>query len=380
MKILVGLSGGVDSAIAAYLLKQQGHDVACAFMRNWDASLNNDILGNPTINNDICPQETDYNDALAVAEILGLKLYRIDFIKEYWDNVFETFLKEYQAGRTPNPDILCNKYIKFNSFLKFAEDLGYPYIATGHYAKIEKIDGENCLLKADDLNKDQSYFLCQISKDVLDKIVFPLANINKKTVRDLAKKLNLSIAEKKDSTGICFIGERNFKAFLQNYLPAQVGNIVDIDNNRVIGSHNGVLYYTIGQRKGLSIGGPGGPWFVIGKDVLKNILYVAEKEDNLWLLSDSCLVSDVNWLNSQRPKACNAKFRYRQKDHAVILEYLSETQLLVHYPQKIAGVTPGQEAVFYLGDLCLAGGVIMEVYHQGMSLNDRIKGAIDVSI
>lgn len=380
MKILVGLSGGVDSAIAAYLLKQQGHDVACAFMRNWDASLNNDILGNPTINNDICPQEADYNDALAVAETLGLKLYRIDFIKEYWDNVFETFLKEYQVGRTPNPDILCNKYIKFNSFLKFAEDLGYPYIATGHYAKIEKIDGENCLLKADDLNKDQSYFLCQISKDVLDKIVFPLANINKKTVRDLAKKLNLNIAEKKDSTGICFIGERDFKAFLQNYLPAQVGNIVDIDNNRVIGSHNGVLYYTIGQRKGLSIGGSGGPWFVIGKDVLKNILYVAEKEDNPWLLSDSCLVSDVNWLNSQRPKACNAKFRYRQKDHTVILEYLSETQLLVHYPQKIAGVTPGQEAVFYLDDLCLAGGVIMEVYHQSISLNDRIKGATDVSI
>jgi len=380
MKILVVLSGGVDSAIAAYLLKQQGHDVACAFMRNWDASLNNDILGNPTIDNDICPQEADYNDAVAVAKTLGLKLYRIDFIKEYWDDVFATFLKEYQAGRTPNPDILCNKYIKFDSFLKFAEELGYPYIATGHYAKIAKINGENCLMKADDLNKDQSYFLCQIAKDVLDKIVFPLAKIDKQTVRKIAKELNLTIAEKKDSTGICFIGERNFKAFLQNYLPAKVGNIVDITNNRVIGTHNGVLYYTIGQRKGLSIGGSGGPWFVIGKDIQKNILYVAESEDNPWLLSDSCLVNDVNWLSSQRPIACNAKFRYRQKDHAVTIEYLSDQQLLVHYPQKIAGVTPGQEAVFYLEDLCLAGGVIMDVYHQSKSLNDRIKGATDVSI
>ena len=380
MKILVGLSGGVDSAIAAYLLKQQGHDVACAFMRNWDASLNNDILGNPTINNDICPQEADYNDAVVVAEILGLKLYRIDFIKEYWDDVFTTFLKEYQAGRTPNPDILCNKYIKFSSFLKFAEQLGYPYIATGHYAKITKIDGENCLMKADDLNKDQSYFLCQISKDVLDKIVFPLAKIDKQTVRKIAKELKLNIADKKDSTGICFIGERNFRAFLENYLPAKVGNIVDITNNIVIGKHNGVLYYTIGQRKGLSIGGSGGPWFVIGKDVQKNILYVAEKDDNPWLLSDSCLVTDVNWLSSQRPLTCNAKFRYRQKDHAVTLEYLCDNQVLVHYPQKIARVTPGQEAVFYLEDLCLAGGVIMDVYHQGISLNDRIKGALDVSI
>ncbi|MEA5026565.1 MAG: tRNA 2-thiouridine(34) synthase MnmA [Erysipelotrichaceae bacterium] len=380
MKILVGLSGGVDSAVAAYLLQQQGHEVACAFMRNWDASLNNDILGNPTLQNAICPQEEDYNDAKAVADRLGLPLYRIDFIKEYWDEVFTTFLTEYQLGRTPNPDILCNKYIKFSSFMKYAEELGYPYIATGHYAKIARINNICQLLKADDRNKDQSYFLCQIPKEALEKIVFPLAELDKHEVRRIASELNLSIAAKKDSTGICFIGERNFREFLMNYLPAKEGFIVNIDNNKIIGRHTGVLYYTIGQRKGLSIGGPGGPWFVIGKDVKQNILYVAEKETNSWLKSESCLVTGFNWLTAERPSECTAKFRYRQQDHPVQIRYQDEQTLIVEYPQQISGVTPGQEAVLYRQDICLGGGVIMDVYHQRLSLNERIKGATNVSI
>ena len=380
MKILVGLSGGVDSAVAAYLLKSQGHDVACAFMRNWDASLNNDILGNPTISDDICPQEADYNDALEVANALGLTLHRVDFIKEYWDDVFTTFLSEYEAGRTPNPDILCNKYIKFNSFIKFADKLGYPYVATGHYAKIIERDGNHFLAKASDLNKDQSYFLCQIPKDILSTVVFPLADIDKHQVRKIALNLKLNIAKKKDSTGICFIGERNFRQFLMNYLPAKKGKIINIDNNKILKEHEGVLYYTIGQRKGLDIGGPGGPWFVIGKDVKKNILYVAEKEDNSWLLSDSCKVVKMNWLSDQRPSTCQAKFRYRQKDHPISIEYISEDEILVKYPQMIPGVTPGQEAVLYLDDICLGGGIIMDVYHQAKSLSDRIKGAQNVSI
>lgn len=380
MKILVGLSGGVDSAVAAYLLKQQGHEVACAFMRNWDASLNNDILGNPTIDDDICPQEADYNDALEVAQLLDLPLYRIDFIKEYWDHVFATFLEEYQRGRTPNPDILCNKYIKFHNFIKFADKLGYQYVATGHYAKITVEDGVYHLNKAHDLSKDQSYFLCQIDKKILNRIVFPLADIDKKQVRKIAEELNLNIADKKDSTGVCFIGERNFKEFLKNYLPAKKGKIINIDNNEVLKEHDGVLYYTIGQRKGLNIGGPGGPWFVIGKDVKNNILYVAEKENNPWLLSTSCRVVDMNWLSDERPTRAYAKFRYRQKDNEVKIKYVNDNELYLEYPYKVAGVTPGQEAVIYLADRCLGGGKIYDVFHQDQSLQERIEGATNVSI
>lgn len=380
MKILVGLSGGVDSAVAAYLLKAQGHEVACAFMRNWDSSLNNDILGNPNLNNVICPQESDYNDALITAEALGLPLYRVDFIKEYWDEVFTTFLKEYDQGRTPNPDILCNKYIKFNSFINYAQKMGYPYVATGHYAKIRNKDNHFYLAKADDLSKDQSYFLAQIPQSVLSHIIFPLANITKSEVRRIASELKLNIAKKKDSTGICFIGERDFREFLKNYLPAKTGNIINIDNNEVIGQHQGVMYYTIGQRKGLNIGGPGGPWFVVGKDVKHNLLFVAENQENHWLYSDSCLITDVNWLCMLRPLECNVKFRYRQKDHPVIIKYITEDKIMLSYPQMISSVTPGQQAVLYLDDVCLGGGVIMDVYNQGKSLNERLEGATNVSI
>lgn len=376
MKVLVGLSGGVDSAVATYLLKKQGHDVTCCFMRNWDSFANNDIAGNPTIQDDTCPQEQDYMDALAVAKKLDLPLQRVDYIKEYWDHVFTTFLEEYKKGRTPNPDILCNKYIKFDSFYKRAMDLGFDMVATGHYASTTYQNNFNYLSRALDQNKDQTYFLCQVDKDAFQHTLFPLGNLEKPEVRKIAKELELdSVSTKKDSTGICFIGERNFRQFLSNYLPSKTGKIVDIDTGKVVGEHVGVLYYTIGQRKGLNISTVRGPWFVIGKDVQKNILFVCHTDHQDWLYSDSCLVKNINWLVDDSytiPKECTAKFRYRQKDQDIQLEIIDETTAMVYYPQKISSVTCGQEAVFYDGNICLGGGVIEEVYRDHKDLNQTI--------
>jgi tRNA-specific 2-thiouridylase len=259
MKVLVGLSGGVDSAIAAYLLQKEGYDVEACFMRNWDALANNDYLGNPTIGDNQCPQEKDYDDAKAVAEKLGIKLHRADFVKEYWDNVFSYFLKEYEKGRTPNPDVFCNKYIKFDSFRKFALEHGFDKIAMGHYAKRGDFEGVSYIYKASDKNKDQSYFLSQLNEEQIASCLFPLENIDKPTVRKLAEELGLdSVKNKKDSTGVCFIGERNFRQFLQNYFPAKKGQIIEGKTGRVLGEHIGVLYYTLGQRHGLGIGGISG--------------------------------------------------------------------------------------------------------------------------
>lgn len=371
MKILVGLSGGVDSAVAAYLLKQQGYQVECAFMRNWDSLTNNDILGNPTLDEAICTQEQDYNDAVEVARLLDLPLHRIDFIQEYWDDVFTTFLTEYKNGRTPNPDILCNKYIKFDAFFKFADEHGFDKVATGHYARVVHHDTYSEMIKAVDASKDQSYFLCQISQSALRRTLFPLGDVEKKEVREIALKLNLNVAKKKDSTGICFIGERNFRQFLSNYLPAKNGKIVDIDTKQELGHHIGVLYYTLGQRKGLDISAHEGPWFVVGKDVYTNVLYVAKGEDHPWLKSDACIVNQLNWFNPidiSKPLKCSAKFRYRQKDQDVTIQLNDKNELIVSYPQGIAAVTPGQEAVFYLNDVCLGGGVIDEIYRNNQSL------------
>ena len=363
-KVVVGMSGGVDSSVAAILLKNQGYEVIGLFMRNWDASLNNDILGNPTLNNNICPQEEDYNDAVKVCEKLNIPLHRVDFVKEYWDYVFTYFLDELKKGRTPNPDIMCNKYIKFDMFAKKAKELGADYIATGHYARIK--DGK--LLRGIDDNKDQTYFLSQVSKDQLKNVLFPIGDLVKPEVRKIAEKYELITAKKKDSTGICFIGERNFTNFLTNYLPNQPGDIIDIDTNKKIGEHIGLMHYTIGQRRGLNIGGTQDRLFVVGKNLEKNILYVCQNGNNEYLISNSCIVEEINWLEDKKIKKCSAKFRYRQKDNEVNLTWLNDGNILVEYPQGVKSVTPGQACVFYLEDECLGGGIIKEVRKNNKKL------------
>ena len=362
-KVVIGMSGGVDSSVSAILLKQQGYEVIGLFMRNWDTSINGDILGNPNLDNNICPQEQDYNDALAVCEKIGIPLHRIDFVKEYWDNVFEYFLSELKLGRTPNPDVMCNKYIKFDYFIREAKRLGADYIATGHYARIK--DGE--LLRAVDSNKDQTYFLSQLSHKQLENVLFPIGDLEKPKVREIAAEYGLITAKKKDSTGICFIGERNFKNFLKNYLPNLPGKIVNIETNEVLGEHIGLMYYTIGQRRGLDVGGTMDRMFVVGKNLKDNILYVALGEDNEYLFSDSCIIDTVNFNTDERSDKCTAKFRYRAPDYPVELEYLENGDILVKY-DRVKSVTPGQACVFYQGDKCLGGGIIKTVCKDNKKL------------
>jgi len=363
-KVVIGMSGGVDSSVAAIKLKEQGYEVIGLFMRNWDSFADGELDNAPVAEGGICPQEKDYNDALAVCQKLGIHLYRKDFIKEYWDYVFTYFLDELKKGRTPNPDIMCNKYIKFDMFAEYAQKLGADYIATGHYARIK--DGK--LLRAVDENKDQTYFLSQVSKEQLQNVLFPIGEMLKPDVRKIAEEYNLITAQKKDSTGICFIGERNFNNFLKNYLPNTPGDIVNIDTKEVIGKHIGLMYYTIGQRRGLDIGGTKERMFVVGKDLSQNILYICVGEDNDYLISDSCIIEDVNYLGDEKLTTCTAKFRYRQKDIPVELEYLSHNEILVKYPEGAKRVTPGQACVLYNGEECLGGGIIKTVQKNGQKL------------
>jgi tRNA-specific 2-thiouridylase len=372
-KVLLGLSGGVDSAIAAYRLKEQGYDVTGAFMRNWDAMANGDYLGNPTVNDSQCPQEKDYDDAKAVAAKLGIPLLRIDYIKEYWDNVFSYFLKEYEKGRTPNPDVLCNKNIKFGPFLDYAKTHGFDAIAMGHYAKKVFYEGHWHLAKPLDHNKDQTYFLCELSEEQIIPSLFPMCDITKPQAREIASKLGLTeVATKHGSTGVCFIGERNFRAFLQNYFPAHEGNIIDIDTGKVVGKHIGVLYYTIGQRKGLGIGGikgqAEGAYFICKKDVKNNILYVTQGDRSEWLFTDSCYIDNVNWIG-ERPTGeipVLTKFRYRQADNPCMLHFEGD-RVFLRYDPPVEAVTPGQFAVFYTADgVMLGGGVIDDTYRNGV--------------
>lgn len=355
--VVIGMSGGVDSSVAAYLLKKEGYNVIGLFMRNWDSVINNDYLGNPNLDNDICPQEVDYNDAVEVCKKLDIPLHRVDFVKEYWDNVFTYFLDELNKGRTPNPDVMCNKYIKFDAFFKKAKELGADYIATGHYARV--IDGKLC--KAVDDNKDQSYFLAYVDKNKFKEVLFPIGELTKPMVRKIAVELDLVTARKKDSTGICFIGERNFRNFLKNYLPNMPGDIVDIETKEVLGRHIGLMYYTLGQRRGLNLGGNELKHYVCEKDLKNNILYVANGDENKYLFTTSALIENFNFLTDDRPSQCNCKFRYRQKDVSVNVEYLEDNMIKVSYTN-VKAVTPGQFCVLYDNDVCLGGGIIKETF------------------
>ncbi|WP_174729988.1 tRNA 2-thiouridine(34) synthase MnmA [Mesobacillus harenae] len=353
-RVVVGMSGGVDSSVAALLLKEQGYDVIGIFMKNWD----------DTDENGVCTATEDYDDVIRVCNQIGIPYYAVNFEKQYWDKVFTYFLEEYKAGRTPNPDVMCNKEIKFKAFLEHALNLGADYLATGHYAQVEYRDGEYKMLRGHDENKDQTYFLNQLSQEQLSKVLFPIGNLEKSKVRELALEADLATASKKDSTGICFIGERNFKEFLGNYLPAQPGNMETLEGE-VMGKHDGLMYYTIGQRHGLGIGGSGEAWFAIGKDLKRNVLYVGQGFHNEKLYSDSIISVQVSWVSAKpKPKEfqCTAKFRYRQPDSMVTVQLLDDEKVKVVFDQPIRAVTPGQAVVFYDGDECLGGGTIDLVY------------------
>ena len=360
MKVVVGISGGVDSAVAALLLKQQGYDVVGLFMKNWDSNINNDKEG---ITDDICPQELDYRDAKNVCDELGIPLYRVDFIKEYWDDVFKYFLSELEKGRTPNPDIMCNKYIKFDLFKKEAKKLGADKIATGHYARIEG----NKLLRGSDNNKDQTYFLSQVTPEQLKDVLFPIGHLNKSEVRKIAKDNNIPVADKKDSTGICFIGERNYQKFVSNYLKGKKGDIIDVETKKVVGQHNGLMNYTIGQRRNVGLSGDLERHYVCGKDSRLNVLYVAYGNDSKYLLSDEALIEDVNHISDKCPTFATAKFRYRSEDIPVTIEYIDNTHIKVKYENGKA-VTPGQACVIYLGEECLMGGIIKQVFKDNKEI------------
>ncbi|MGI6176806.1 MAG: tRNA 2-thiouridine(34) synthase MnmA [Christensenellales bacterium] len=351
-RVIVGMSGGVDSSIAALLLKQAGYEVIGVFMKNWEEKDDDGI----------CMSEAEYADVRRVCNAIGIPFYTVNFVREYWERVFRYFLDEYQAGRTPNPDILCNREIKFKAFLDFALKSGACYLATGHYAQVDEYEGGYRLLRAADAAKDQTYFLAALGQHALSKAMFPVGKMLKKDLRALAKQHGLATAEKKDSTGICFIGERNFKRFLSRYLPAQPGDMKTLDG-QVVGQHDGLMYYTIGQRKGLGIGGSGTGerWFVIDKDLQNNVLYLQQGEGRE-LLSNELIAEHMNWTRIQRTGTfcCTAKVRYRQPDQKVCVS-IEGDRLHAAFEEPQRAVTPGQWIVLYDGEECLGGGVIDEV-------------------
>ena len=361
-RVIVGMSGGVDSSVTALLLKQQGYDVVGIFMKNWD----------DTDENGFCTATEDYKDVALVANKIGIPYYTVNFEKQYWDKVFSYFLDEYKKGRTPNPDVMCNKEIKFKAFLDYAMDLGADYVATGHYARIRRDeDGTAHLLRGVDSNKDQTYFLNQLSQEQLSKAMFPLGEMEKSEVRKIAEEANLATAKKKDSTGICFIGERDFKEFLMNYLPAQPGNMETLDGD-VLKRHDGLMYYTIGQRKGLGIGGGvnhnNDPWFVIGKDLERNVLLVGQGYDHEHLYATHLDASDFAFtVDKEFPQTfkCTAKFRYRTKDVPVTVHLSDDKKsATIAFDEPARAITPGQAIVLYDGDECLGGGTIDQAYSE----------------
>ena len=351
---MVALSGGVDSAVSALLLKQQGLDIDAMFMKNWEED---DRRGE-------CSAAEDVADASIIAESLGITLHTRNFALEYWDNVFEEFLAEYRAGRTPNPDILCNREIKFKTFLEHAEALGAEKIATGHYVRTDSAGGKSRLLRGLDHNKDQSYFLYAVGHEQLAKTLFPVGELDKPEVRDLAAQAGFAVSAKKDSTGICFIGERDFTSFLGEYLSAEPGEIQTPDG-QVIGRHLGLMFHTLGQRQGLGIGGvkgfPDAPWYVLHKDMDNNILYAGQGHEHPWLLSDWLEARQLAWVSGEAPaegSKLTAKVRYRQQDQAVTIEKIDKDSMQIKFEQAQRAITPGQSIVLYDGDVCLGGGVI----------------------
>ncbi|MDG2136967.1 MAG: tRNA 2-thiouridine(34) synthase MnmA [Luminiphilus sp.] len=352
-KVIVGMSGGVDSSVSALLLKEQGYQVEGLFMKNWDEDDGTDY----------CTAKEDLADAQAVAASLGIKLHSANFAAEYWDGVFEHFLAEYQSARTPNPDILCNREIKFRAFLDYATELGADFIATGHYVRRDDSGQRTTLLKGLDPDKDQSYFLHQVGHRELSRSLFPVGDLAKPEVRKIAEQAGLTTARKKDSTGICFIGERRFKDFLQQYLPAQPGVIEDI-NGQALGEHQGLMYHTIGQRQGLGIGGladrNAAPWYVVEKHVERNVLIVAQGNDHPRLYKHSLHASTLFWISEQAPAfplQCTAKVRYRQPDQNCVVTKTA-SGFLVEFDVPQRAITPGQSVVFYHNDTCMGGGII----------------------
>lgn len=352
-RVIVGMSGGVDSSVSALLLMQQGYEVEGLFMKNWDEDDGTDY----------CTAKADLADAQQVCDRLGIKLHTANFAAEYWDNVFEHFLAEYKAGRTPNPDILCNREIKFKVFMEYAQVLGGDYIATGHYVRRGDRDGRTYLLKGLDNNKDQSYFLHAVGEAEFARSLFPVGELEKPEVRRIAEEHGLVTHNKKDSTGICFIGERRFKDFLQQYLPAQPGEIQTPDGT-VIGQHAGLMYHTIGQRQGLGIGGVKGaneePWFVAQKDLTRNVLVVVQGTDHPLLFTNHLIATQAHWINGTEGSefSCFAKTRYRQPDQECRVTIRADGSLDVVFSEPQRAVTPGQSVVFYQGDICLGGAVI----------------------
>jgi len=351
---MVAMSGGVDSSVSALLLKDSGHAIAGMFMKNWEED---DRFGT-------CPAEEDAADAQAVADALDIRLHRRNFAAEYWDHVFEEFLQEYRAGRTPNPDILCNREIKFKTFLEHAMDLGAEFIATGHYVRSDFYEGNHRLLRGLDSNKDQSYFLYTIGQKQLARTRFPVGELLKPEVRLAAERARLPVYDKKDSTGICFIGERNFKDFLSEYIPPSPGEIRTIDE-QVIAQHSGLMYYTLGQRQGLGIGGVRGfsdePWYVLHKDQQLNILYVGQGHDHPWLFCRTVHADQLSWVSGSPPDTgtkLSAKIRYRQPDQGCTVGEISPNGLVLAFEQKQRAATAGQSVVLYDGENCLGGGVI----------------------
>lgn len=357
--VIVGMSGGVDSSVTALLLKEQGYQVAGLFMKNWDEDDGSEY----------CTAKADLSDAQAVCERIGIELHTANFAAEYWDNVFEHFLDEYKAGRTPNPDILCNREIKFKVFLEYARILGADAIATGHYVRRADSDGHTYLLKGIDHNKDQSYFLYAVDEDAFRQTLFPIGAMEKSQVRKIAARHGLITHNKKDSTGICFIGERRFKDFLQQYLPAQPG-VIQTPEGRVIGEHHGLMYHTIGQRQGLGIGGvkdsAEAPWYVVGKDLQRNVLIAAQGANHPLLFSDSLRAGQLHWINGVPGQhfQCTAKNRYRQRDQQCEVT-LDDNGCRVDFAEPQRAVTPGQSVVFYQGERCLGGGIIEHAWKQG---------------